>query len=100
MLNKQSKFSVRQEKEAAFFDEIADGMLASAKDEQESLLLVDVDVALKSYADYYQYAYNQLEDITGKRILDMGCGSGKSSVILAKNVLVNAHLKRFHTATR
>lgn len=84
MMNQNIISMNKQEKEASFFDEIAEGFLTLSKEDQMSLLFVDVEVALSNYPDYYQYAYSLLGDIKGKRILDMGCGSGKSSVILAK----------------
>lgn len=78
------QFTPKQEKEAAFFNEIGEEILSWPKKKQESLLYVDVEVALNNYPDYYQYAYSLLGNIEGKRILDLGCGSGKSSVILTK----------------
>jgi len=71
-------------READFFDEKAQEILVKERAEQEQLLFVDVDSALRDYPDHYRYAYGILGDLRGKRILDMGCGSGKSSVILAK----------------
>lgn len=71
-------------REAAFFGKIAENILSLPKEEQQSFLRVDLRMAINNYPDYYQYAYKLLGDINGKNILDMGCGTGKSSVILAK----------------
>lgn len=83
MTKNNKEFTIIHQKEASFFDEKSERVLALAQDEQESALLIDEDTVLKNYPDYYQYAYNLLGDIKGKKILDMGC-DGKSSVLLAK----------------
>jgi len=72
------------QREATFFDEKALEILVKERGEQEQLLFVDVDSSLRDYPDHYRYAYRILGDLCGKRVLDMGCGSGKSCVILAK----------------
>jgi len=81
--NKDTLNDIHQ-REAAFFDEKALEILAQKRDEQERLLFVDVDSALREYPDHYRYAYSILGDLNEKSVLDMGCGSGKSCVILAK----------------
>lgn len=77
-------------REASFFDEKAEKVLALPQADQESLLFIDQNIVFENYPDYYQYAYNILGDINGKILLDMGCGSGKSSVLLAKKGAVVA----------
>lgn len=97
MTKNRKKFTIIHQREASFFDEKAERFLVQAKDEQESSLLVDEDVVLRNYPDYYQYAYNLLGDIRGKKILDMGCGDGKSSVLLAKK---GAFVTAFDVSTK
>ena len=72
------------EREAAFFDEIADDFFHLSEQEQKKLLLVDMATVISNYPNHYQFAYNLMGEIKGKEILDMGCGDGKSSVIMAK----------------
>ncbi len=81
--NKDALAAIHQ-REAAFFDEMALEILSQTKNEQGKKLYVDVDSALRNYPDHYRYAYSILGDLHGKSVLDMGCGSGKSCVILAK----------------
>ena len=91
--NSSIKLSDVQQREASFFDEVAEKFLAlsGSENDKESSLIVNAEKAIEEYSDYYQYAYKFLGDVKGKNILDMGCGSGKSSVILAKKgAFVNA----------
>jgi 2-polyprenyl-3-methyl-5-hydroxy-6-metoxy-1,4-benzoquinol methylase len=81
--NKDTLNDIHQ-REAAFFDEKALEILAMERSDQERLLFVDLDSALREYPDHYRWAYRIFGDLEGKRVLDMGCGSGKSCVILAK----------------
>lgn len=81
--NKDALAAIHQ-REAAFFDEKALEILTMERSDQERLLFVDADSALREYPDHYRYAYSILGDLNKKSVLDMGCGSGKSCVILAK----------------
>jgi 2-polyprenyl-3-methyl-5-hydroxy-6-metoxy-1,4-benzoquinol methylase len=84
MTDHPSNMHAVHQREAAFFDEKALEILSRERAEQEQLLFVDADSALRDYPDHYRHAYEILGDLRGKRVLDMGCGSGKSCVILAK----------------
>jgi len=74
----------RHKREASFFDDEAETFLELNEKDQGQSLLIDKDEALRNYPAYYQYAYCLLGDISAKSILDMGCGTGKSLVLLAK----------------
>jgi 2-polyprenyl-3-methyl-5-hydroxy-6-metoxy-1,4-benzoquinol methylase len=72
------------QRESAFFDDVSERFLKLTAEDQKKELWVDEAHVLGAYPDHYQYAYNFLGNVKGKKILDIGCGSGKSSVILAK----------------
>jgi len=75
----------RQKNEADFFNrEYSDSYLRISEKELKQNLLIDLNQKMEEYADRYRYAYNLLGDISGSKVLDLGCGSGQSSVILAK----------------
>jgi 2-polyprenyl-3-methyl-5-hydroxy-6-metoxy-1,4-benzoquinol methylase len=75
----------RQKREAIFFDEeYSESYLDFNEEELRQNLLIDVNQKMKEYADRYKYAYELIGDITESKVLDLGCGSGQSSVILAK----------------
>ena len=66
----------RQQREAAFHDQWAESI---------DFTEIDPDITFESpTALECRYIMEQLGDITGKSILDLGCGSGESSVYFAK----------------
>lgn len=79
------KLSNRHKRESHFFDEEYSNRFSELSiDNLESLLKIEVQQVLDEYPDHYRYAYKLLGDISGSKVLDLGCGDGKSSVILAK----------------
>ena len=71
--DKNSYLSDRQQREAIFFDDEAEKILAASKSEEDirASLLVDDQKAIEEYPDYYKYAYKILGDLSEKNILDM-----------------------------
>lgn len=75
----------RQKRESEFFDREYLEYFSKFNDKELiKNLFVNVDKKLKEYSDTYKYAYELIDPVEGKIVLDLGCGSGKSSVILAK----------------
>ena len=77
----------RWQTEAAFFDEKA------AKERLTGLLIHDGTV--RRYTDARrgefapEYRFMQIGSLRGKRVLDIGCGDGRASILLA---LLNANV--------
>jgi len=75
----------RQKREAKFFDEeYSEHFLHFNEKKLREELLINVNQKIEEYDDKYKYIYELIGDIQGSKVLDLGCGSGQSSVILAK----------------
>jgi len=79
------KLTEKQKREAEFFDkEYSERYKNLSESKLDKNLFIDLNKKFDDYPDRYKHAYELLGDINGLNVLDLGCGTGESSVILAK----------------
>ncbi len=78
-LKRKENLQLKDELEIEFYDTEANIHL---KEFDEELYKYDEN---EKFPLSHQYFYNQMKDVNGKNILDIGCGYGFTSVKLAKN---------------
>ena len=84
-MKSNKKFTDRQQRESDFFNEEYSNAYDSYTENQlVKELTIDVDKKLSEYEDRYKDAYSLVNREKGLSALDLGCGSGQSSTILAK----------------
>ena len=73
----------RHDHEAEIYDAMAAQMLAELTDEEFLVEASQIPFHNREHVDYLTYAIDQLRPLAGKRILEVGAGSGMLAVYLA-----------------